>query len=181
MAKETFKPRMSDEAVEAKTGKTWSRWFKHLDAAGAKKMTHQEIVAHLRDKHDVRAWWQQMVAVTYEQARGLRDVGEKPSGYEVSVSRTIAAPASKAFKAWTDEKTRKQWLPANFTVRKSTTNKTLRLTWADGTDLVVAFYPKGTKCQVVAQHAKLKDAKAGAKMKKFWADALDRLKESLEK
>jgi len=179
--KNEFKPRMSDEAVETKTGKNWARWFKHLDAAGAKKMTHQEIVAHLRDKHDVRAWWQQMVAVTYEQARGLREVGEKPSGYEISVSRTITAPVSKVFKAWTEEKTRKQWLPADFTVRKSTTNKTLRVTWADGTDLAAAFYPKGTKCQVVAQHSKLKDAKAGARMKKFWADALDRLKESLEK
>jgi uncharacterized protein YndB with AHSA1/START domain len=172
---------MSDEAVESKTGKNWSRWFKHLDAAGAKKMTHQEIVAHLRDKHDVRSWWQQMVAVTYEQARGLRDVGEKPSGYEISVSRTIDAPASKAFKAWTDKKTRGKWLSENFAVRKSTANKTLRITWADGTDLVAAFYPKGeAKCQVVAQHSKLKDAKAGAQMKKFWAEALDRLKESLE-
>ncbi len=181
MAKENFKPRMSDEAVEAKTGKTWSRWFKHLDAAGAKQMTHQEIVAHLRDKHDVRSWWQQMVAVTYEQARGLRDVGEKPSGYEISVSRTIAAPVSKAFKAWTDEKTRKNWLANDFTVRKSTGNKTLRITWTDNTDVVAAFYSKGDdKCQVVAQHSKLKDAKASAKMKKFWADALDRLKELIE-
>ena len=180
MAKETFKPRMSDEAVESKTGKTWSRWFKHLDAAGAKKMSHQEIVAHLRDKHDVRAWWQQMVAVTYEQARGLRDVGEKPSGYEISVSRTIDAPIGKAFKAWTDEKTRKQWLSADFSLRKSTANKTLRITWADGTDLVAAFYPKGTKCQVVAQHSKVKDARAAAKMKKFWGGALDKLKETLE-
>jgi len=174
------KPRMSDEAVEAKTGKTWSRWFKHLDAAGARKMTHQEIVAHLRDKHDVRPWWQQMVAVTYEQARGLREIHEKPAGFEISVSRTIAASIGKTFRAWTDEK-RKQWLPANFTVRKSTTNKTLRINWSDGTDLVVGFYPKGEgKCQVVAQHGKLKDAKAGAKMKEFWADALGRLKDLLE-
>jgi len=42
-SKNDFKPRMSDEAVAAKTGKNWSRWFKHLDAAGAKQMTHQEI------------------------------------------------------------------------------------------------------------------------------------------
>ena len=181
MADKTTKPRMSDEAVEAKTGKTWSRWFKHLDAAGGKKMTHQEIVAHLRDKHDVRPWWQQMVAVTYEQARGLREKHEKPSGYEISVSRTIAAPVTKAFKAWTDEKTRKEWLPANFTVRKSTANKSLRIKWNDDTDVAVAFYGKGEgKCQVVAQHAKLKEAKTGEKMKKFWADALGRLKELVE-
>src|SRR5437660_241351 len=76
----TFKPRMSDEAVQSKTGKNWSRWFKHLDAAGAKKMTHQEIAAHLTEKHDVRPWWTQMIAVTYEQARGLRQVHEKPEG-----------------------------------------------------------------------------------------------------
>ena len=177
----TTKPQMSDEAVEAKTGKNWSRWFKHLDAAGGKKMTHQEIVAHLRDKHDVRPWWTQMVAVTYEQARGLREKHEKPGGFEISVSRTIEAPVAKAYKAWTDEKTRKLWLPANFTIRKATTNKTLRITWEDDSSVAVAFYPKGAgKCQVVAQHGKLKDAKAGAKMKKYWGDALERLKEAIE-
>ena len=179
-AKQT--PRMSDEAVESKTGKTWIRWFKHLDAAGAKKMSHQEIAAHLSTKHGVRPWWTQMVAVTYEQARGLRDKHQKPAGYEISVSRTIDAPVGKAFKAWTDEKTRKKWLPSNLTIRKATANKSLRITWEDGkTSLAVAFLSKGAgKSQVVAQHSKLPDAKAAAKMKKFWSEALDRLKEVLE-
>lgn len=181
MAKPNEKPAISDEAVEAKTGKTWSRWFKHLDAAGGKKMTHQEIVSHLQDKHDVRPWWTQMVAVTYEQARGLRDKHEKPAGYEISVSRTIAAPVVTAYKAWSDDKTRKKWLPANLTVRKATAHKTLRINWEDGkTSLNVSFYPKGEKSQVVAQHGKLPDAKAAAKMKKFWAEALDALKDLIE-
>jgi len=175
-------PRMSDEAVESKTGKTWSRWFKHLDAAGAKKMSHQEIVAHLVEKHGIRPWWQQMIAVTYEQAHGLREKHEKPEGFEISVSRTIDAPLGKAFKAWTDEKTRKQWLPSNFTIRKATANKSLRISWEDGkTSLSVNFYPKGAgKSQVVAQHGKLPDAKAAAKMKTFWSQALDRLKVLIE-
>lgn len=182
MAKESIKPRMSDEAVAAKTGKTWSRWFKHLDAAGGKKMTHQEIVAHLHDKHGVRPWWTQMVAVTYEQARGLRDKHEKPGGFEISVSRTIAVPIGKAFKAWTEEKTRKKWLSAGVTIRKATTNKSLRLNWEDGKTIVAAaFLAKGDdKTQVVAQHSKLPDAKAAAKMKKFWGEALDALKELIE-
>jgi uncharacterized protein YndB with AHSA1/START domain len=179
MAKESIKPRMSDEAVAAKTGKTWSRWFKHLDAAGAKKMTHQEIVAHLHDKHDLRPWWTQMVAVTYEQARGLRDKHEKPGGFEISVSRTIGCPVGKAFKAWTDEKTRKGWLPSNLTIRKVTTNKSLRITWEDdNTSVTAAFLSKGAdKCQVVAQHGKLPDAKVAVRMKEFWGEALDKLKE----
>ena len=33
-----------------------------------------------------------MIAVTYEQACGLRDKHEKPQGFEISVSRTIDAP-----------------------------------------------------------------------------------------
>lgn len=182
MSKEKFSPRMSDEAVTAKTGKNWSRWFKHLDAAGASKMTHQEIVAHLHDKHEVRPWWTQMIAVTYEQARGLRAKHEKPDGYEISVSRTMAAPAGKAYQAWTDDKTRQKWLPSKMTIRKATPDKTLRITWEDGrTSVAAAFMPKGsTRCQVVAQHNKLPSAKEAARMKKFWGDALDRLRAILE-
>jgi uncharacterized protein YndB with AHSA1/START domain len=172
---------MSDATVEAKTGKTWGAWFKHLDAAGAKKMTHKEIAAHLSE-NGVGPWWTQMVAVTYEQARGLRDKHQKPQGYEISVSRTIDATVGKAFKAWTVDQRRELWLPANFQIRKATTNKSLRITWENGkTSLAVAFLPKGSKkSQVVAQHSKLPDAKAAAKMKKFWSAALDRMKDLLE-
>jgi len=47
--------------------------------------------------------------------------------------------------------------------------------------VTAAFIPKSSgKCQVVAQHGKLADAKAVAQMKRFWAEALDRLKEFLE-
>jgi uncharacterized protein YndB with AHSA1/START domain len=172
---------MSDEAVESKTGKNWSRWFKHLDAAGAKKMSHQEIVAHLHEKHGVRPWWTQMVAVTYEQARGLRAKHEKPQGFEISVSRTVSAPVAKAYKAWTDPKLRKAWLPANFKVSKATKDKSLRLIWEDGkTRVAAAFYAKGDKSQVVAQHSKLPDAKAAADMKRLWADWLEQLRKLIE-
>ena len=175
-------PRMSDASVKAKTGKAWSEWFKILDVAGAKKMTHREIVALLSKKHGVGPWWQQMVTVTYEQARGLREKHQKPGGYEISISRTIGVPVSKAFKAWADPRIRKQWLPANLTISKATVNKSLRIGWADGkTSLSVAFVPKGAgKAQVVAQHAKLPNAKGAAKMKEYWSKALDRLKVRIE-
>jgi len=182
MPKESFKPRMSDEAVESKTGKNWSRWSTYHYTKNAKKITHKEIAAHLSEKDDVRPWWTQMITVTYEQARGLREVHEKPEGYEISVRRTIEVPVAKAFKAWTDEKTRKKWLTSNFSIRKATANKSLRITWEDGkTSVAAAFTGKGPdKCQVVAQHSKLPNSKAAAKMKKFWGEALDRLKDSVE-
>src|SRR4029453_10412841 len=98
-------PRLSDAAVKAKTGKGWKEWFAILDKAGARKMTHKEIV-HVLDSEDVGPWWRQMVTVTYEQQRGLRDLHQKPEGYQVSISRTVKVPLSTLFKAFANEKSR---------------------------------------------------------------------------
>ncbi|MGI8896914.1 MAG: DUF4287 domain-containing protein [Pyrinomonadaceae bacterium] len=175
--------RMSDEAVQAKTGKKWDQWFAILDKAGAKEMSHQDVVKFLNAKHDVGPWWQQMVTVTYEQARGLRQKHEKPGGYQISVSRTVNVPLANLYKAVANEKSRSSWLPENgLVVRKATTNKSMRVTWKDGiTSLEISFYPKGDgKSQVVVQHSKLPDAKSAAKMKTYWGKALDQLREVLE-
>ena len=173
---------MSDEAVKAKTGKTWKEWFAILDKAGARKMSHPEIVTYLSTKHDVGPWWQQMVTVTYEQANGLREKHERPEGYQISVSRTVGASVTKLFKSFANEKARNAWLAEDgLTVRKATTNKSMRVSWNDGeTSLEINFYPKGDKkTQVVVQHSQLPDAKSSVKMKAYWANALDRLRASL--
>jgi len=178
----TLSPRMSDEAVKAKTGKKWDQWFAILDKAGAKDMSHKEIVKFLNSAHDLGPWWQQTVTVTYEQARGLREKHEKPGGYQISVSRTVNVPLPTLYKAMANERSRSGWLSEDgIAVRKATANKSMRVTWKDGkTSLEINFYPKGDgKSQVVVQHSKLPDAKAAAKMKTFWGQALERLRESL--
>jgi hypothetical protein len=176
-------PRMSDAAVSAKTGKVWKEWFAILDKAGAKKMSHQEIVQVLNSQHAVGPWWGQMVTATYEQARGLRARHEKPAGFEISVSRSLNVPVSAVYKAFATEKARTQWLDENsWTVRTAKSNQTMRVTWKDGkSSLDIAFYPKDVnKSQVVVQHGKLSDAKSAARMKTFWSAALDRLREVLK-
>ena len=181
--KPSFTPSMSDSAVQAKTGKTWAEWFALLDAAGAKKMDHKQIVAVLTEQHNVDAWWRQTVTVNYEQARGLRAKHETATGFQVGASRTISAPVSRLFQAWKDARTRARWLPeTGLTIRKSTPDKSLRITWSDGvTHLDVELYPKGdAKTQVTIQHSKLPNAAAVTRFKAFWAAALDRLKALLE-
>ena len=174
---------MSDEAVKAKTGKAWREWFTILDKAGGKKMSHQEIVKYLNSEQGVGPWWQQMVTVTYEQARGLREKHQKPDGYEISISRTIKAPVTKLFKSVADEKARLAWLPQNgLTIRKATPNKLIRFTGPGGkSGFEVSFISKAAdKSQVVVTCRKLPDAKAAASMKTYWGKALDRLRASLE-
>ncbi|MDP2935088.1 MAG: DUF4287 domain-containing protein [Dehalococcoidia bacterium] len=86
---------IGDTAVKASTGKTWAEWFAILDGAGATRMSHKEIVTYLGEHHQVPEWWQQMVTVTYEQSRGLREKHETPGGFQVSVTKTIAVPVDK--------------------------------------------------------------------------------------
>jgi hypothetical protein len=58
---------MSDEAVKAKTGKTWSEWFAVLDKAKAQRMEHKAMAAYQHEKEGVPGWWRQMIAVAYER------------------------------------------------------------------------------------------------------------------
>ena len=177
-------PRMSDEAVKAKTGKTWKEWFAILDKAGAKKLSHQEIVKYLHEKQGVGSWWQQMMAVTYEEARGLRERHQKPAGFQISVSRTVNVPISKLYHAFANDKARNAWLAEDgLAVRTAKANKSMRVTWNDvKTSLEISFIAKGDdKSQVVVQHSKLPNARASTTMKTYWGKALDRLRASLEK
>lgn len=176
-------PRMSDEAVRAKTGKTWKQWFAILDKAGAKRMTHQEIVKLLNSKHDVGPWWCQMVTVTYEQLSGMRETHERPDGYQISVSRTVRTPVAKLYASFEDQSARNKWLLEDgLVVRKVTNNKSMRVTWKDGkTSLEINFYPKdANKSQVVVQHSRLSSGAAATRMKRYWGKALDRLQAALE-
>ncbi len=103
------KERIGDAALAARTGKTWSEWFKMLDAAGTKGMSHREIVELLRKRYGEKlGWWWQMITVGYEQARGKRQKHEKPEGFEISSSKTMAASLALLYRAWTDAKLRRR-------------------------------------------------------------------------
>ncbi len=170
-------------AVKKATGRTWPEWISLLDKGGAKSWPHAEIALWLHKKHKIADWWCQMVTVGYEQASGRRVKHQKPDGYEVTVSKTIAAPVDLAFAAWRDPAIREQWLPHTpLTVRKATPHKTIRITWSDGTNLSVNFWPKGPlKCQVVPEHGRLPDAATAEKTKAYWGDRLEALRHLLER
>jgi hypothetical protein len=169
--------------VQKATGKNWSQWFAILDKSGARKMTHQEIVQLLSAKHKVRSWWRQMVTVEYERARGLREKYETASGFHAGRSITLGVPIGKVFDAWQDSSARRRWLKdPHFTVRKANVNKSMRITWGDGsTNVETMFYSKGPKKSLLTVDVtKLPSAKAVEHWKSYWGDALGKLKSLLE-
>ena len=166
-----------DEAVFQATGKSWEEWFRFLDKKAGKEKTHKEPVAIINNSCDLDPWWQQTVTVEYELACGLRKKHERPDGFQISKSKTIAMDSKLIFNAWIDEKIRRTWLDdPSFTIRKATEPKTIRITWVDGTsDVNVSFYPKNNKTQVSIIHGKLPDEKSAAEMKTYWSRQLEQL------
>jgi uncharacterized protein YndB with AHSA1/START domain len=172
---------IGDAAVTEKTGRSWDEWLAIVDAAGGRTMSHKEIVAVVGGHEGVSGWWCQMVAVGYEQERGLRKKHEKTDGFSVSVSRTLAAPPSTVFKAFSDKRARAKWLadhePA---VRSSTPDKSVRLAWDDGASVVdVRLTPKGERTQVAVEHSKLARESDVERLRAYWSAALDALKAEL--
>lgn len=171
--------RIGDDAVMKKTGRLWSQWFALLDDAGAKKMDHKQIAEHLHSV-GVPGWWAQMIAVTYEQERGLREEHQRPDGYSVGASRTFDAALGSVYLLWSDSSLRSKWLSTKLILRKETRNKSMRITWPDKTSVDVYFYSKGPrKTQVAVQHNKLSGAADVDRARADWKSALDRLSKLL--
>jgi hypothetical protein len=95
---------MTNNAVYNRTGRTWQEWFAILDASGGINMKHKEIAQYLYQRNRVSAWWSQMITVTYEQERGLRDKHQKSDGYAISVSKVVPGPVDVLYNFRSDEK-----------------------------------------------------------------------------
>ncbi len=166
---------MSDAAIRAKTGCDWRRWVEALDYAGAADWSHRAIAQHVHQAFGIGDWWAQTVTVGYERIKGLRETGQRRSGdYEASKSRTFGVPVAELYRAWSDGRRRKRWLlEAGLKIRTATPDRSLRITWPDGTSVELWFTPKGeAKSAVQVQHRKLGSREDALRRKAYWAERL---------
>lgn len=169
---------VSDAGVIAKTGRDWEQWFVALDKAGAARLEHKAIVAILNGKTKVGPWWGQMIAVSYERARGLRAVNQKCDGeFSVSVTKVMPVGLSELYAAATDGMLRRKWFPpGKFEETSKTKNKYWRGKWKNDGRLEVGFYAKGAgKSQIALQSNKLSGPAAVAAERAAWKKAMEKL------
>jgi uncharacterized protein YndB with AHSA1/START domain len=196
---------ISDQAVKARTGRTWRQWTSLLDRWGARKKGHPATARWLREHHGVSAWWAQAITVRYEQDRGLRDVGERPGrGFTTTVQRTIAAPRQRIWEALATARGHNRWFSRGTRMnlkpggrwwnadgdkgvfRLIEKGKRLRFTWDNdlhcpGTQVEVTLAPRGRgRCVVRLEHSRLGTAEDREEMKEGWSWALDNLRSWLE-
>jgi hypothetical protein len=178
-SKSNTKAIMTDAAIKVSTGKDWMTWFAALDKAGAAKLDHKAIVAMAREMGSGR-WYGQMVAVSYERARGLRAMNQKCDGeFSVSITRVMAAPLAKLYATATADPAR--WFPkGKFEETSRTKDKYWRGKWKSGR-LEVGFYAKGAgKAQIALQSNKLATQDLVEKERALWKKAIDRLQAIVE-
>ena len=176
----------SDVEIRRRTGRGWEEWFDRLDEWGAAERTHREIARWIAEEQGIEplAWNAQAVAVSYERARGLRAVGEHADGFRASTTKTVAVPVDRLYEAFVDAAKRKQWLPdGKLRKRKATKPTSAHFDWGDdGTRLHVTFAAKdAAKSTAASSHERLADAKERERMKAFWRDRVNTLKQELER
>ncbi len=190
---------ISDEAVEDATGKDWETWFELLDEWGAKEAGHSTTAAHLFEAYDLSGWWSQMIAVNYERARGLRDVGEMPDGYQMGKRKTFAPDVDAAWDVVTSDEGMKRWLGDAVSLEPGVTfelddgtigeirvvepHSHVRLVWkppqwdSASTLQVRVLEAKSGRGTISFHHERLPDASARDAMKEHWGSVLDDLAE----
>ena len=174
-------PPVSDKAVRKATGRGWDEWFAILDTAGAVAWKHPDIARRLAAEHGISGWWAQGVTVGFERARGLRAQHERPSGFSVSVTKTVNVPVEQLHNAFANARARKAWLDHAVRISSGTPPRTINFSWGDGSRVAVRFESRGpTKSQVAIRQDLLSDAAAVEELRAYWRSRLAALKARLE-
>jgi uncharacterized protein YndB with AHSA1/START domain len=174
---------VSDEAIRRRTGRGWEEWFDLLDEWGAADRSQADAARWIADEHGIEGWSAQAVTITYARARGLRAVGERPDGFAVTASKTVAVPVDRLYDAFVDESLRARWLPdGELRERTASRPKSARFDWGDDESrVIVGFLAKGeAKSTVALMHERLADGEEADRMKAHWRDRVTALKEVLE-
>jgi uncharacterized protein YndB with AHSA1/START domain len=204
MGSQVVKRSIRNQRVVEKTGRGWDQWFELLDGLGAANLSHKQIARLLDSEYELGGWWSQTVTVEYERARGRRQPGQKPAGFELSVQRTINAPVTRAWNAWAEAEQLSSWFTTGQqqefregaryrnndgdagTFLRIVPRKQLRFTWETrhhrpGSEVRVEFAAKGRGRSVVRlTHSKLGSKQDRDDLKPAWGWAMDSLKSWLE-
>jgi len=194
---------LTDEAIQAATGKTWDEWFTVLDERGGPAAGRRAIGDYLYSEYKVDIWWVSAINVQYEAARGVKERDGRGKGYTICATKTITAPLDRVYAAWASAAELDQWFGSDHhadvsdggsysnsdgdtgTYKRVRPNKDLRFTWENPAhqpsivDVLFADKGKG-KTGVQVTHDRIQTREEADGLRAGWGEALDRLKALLE-
>ncbi len=191
---------LTDESVKQNTGKSREEWFAIVDEAGGISLGRMGRNKLLQEKFKVDPWWMTTLVADYEEAKGLREKDGLLKGYYICSTKSISAPVSRVYAAWTNLADLNKWygdgIQADFAVggklmsadgetwefKRIREDKDLRvsLTFPGHTAPTIAdvtFAPKGdAKCAHAVLHDRIQTRAEADGFRAAWGAALDRLK-----
>lgn len=187
------------ESVRKHTGKTWDDWFAALDQQGGPAKGRRVLGDYLVKEAKVDAWWTTTILVAYEAARNILEKDGQPKGYNICVTKTIAAPPDKVFASFAaggwlgkggqaDVREAGQFKDdggRSGLFKKVTPGKLLRFTFqgkehAAGELVEIKLTASSGKCGVVLTHDRLPTREAADGMRAAWGEILTAMKGQLE-
>lgn len=193
---------LTNEASKAATGKTLDEWYVYLDKFDGIKKGRREITNHLFGELKIDTWWTSAIAVEYERERGVKEKDGRQKGYFICSTKTINAPVEKVYAAWASADALSKWFGEGTQAKiedggtfsnpdgnkgeykRVRENQDLRFTWngAEDESLVdVQFQDKGNgKTGLLVNHDRLQTRAEADGVRAAWAEALNRLKATLE-
>ena len=204
--KSTFKSDhpVTNEAAKAATGKTLDQWFAALNKIDGLRLGRRAINNHLYEQK-IDPWWCATIAVEYEKHHDVRKKDDLYEGYFVCATKTIAAPPSEVFAAWSNGSALSKWFgPATKaevrdggayqnkdgdrgTFLRVLENKDIRMTFenkglSSATQVDVQFQDKGKgKTGLLVNHTRIQTRAEADGLRAAWAQALDQLKAVCER
>ncbi|MDH4279341.1 MAG: hypothetical protein OEW83_14815 [Acidimicrobiia bacterium] len=180
-------PEMSDESMEARTGRGHNEWADIIEAwadeTGGDLSDHTAVAAYLLENFDeLDGWWAQAVTVGYERITGLRLPYQRADGsFSCSKSRTVAIGADALRKMLSSEEHRADLFPDQATeLRSKPETKALRI--AIGPEGAAAIFTIDAvadgRAKVAVQHERLPTYDSVEEWKFYWSDWFDAIADS---
>ncbi len=188
----------STESVKKATGKSWRQWVDILEKAGARVLTHQEIVKLLKTKYKLKPWWQQQVTCGYEENIGRRLPGRNGKGFfSATITKTMQFDQKTVWRCLTSSEGIQIWLnpmsdfafaPKNSfeieggifgEIRTMKAPTRVRMTWQDSdwdksTVLQIYVIPRSKgRAMLVFNHDNITTAAIKSSLRQRWRKAIN--------
>ena len=100
---------LTDEACKAATGKTFPEWFAVIDGLGGPAIGRKPVNDHLYGELKIDMWWIATINNLYEAQKAVVEKDGRAKGFNICVTKTVAAPLDKLYNAWTDPALLAKW------------------------------------------------------------------------
>ncbi len=192
---------LTDAVCKAATGQTLGYWVDAIEARPELKGKRRDAVnMWLYPEMGKDIWWATTAWVEYERKNQILQRDGRLEGYNICVTKKIAAPLAEVFGAWTSPGVATWFgdspnLLPDSSIEDSAgnranalrirENKDLRYRWngnaGDGTQVDVTFTDEGNgKIALMLLHTRIQTRDEADGLRLAWGEAFSRLKSALE-